>query len=123
MLRELAVVPALVATLFGSGADRHLGESDYGRTIHVHRGATIAVRLPNSGSGGYLQPQSSDERIVRRTTATGGYPTADDARATFVARHRGTADLTATTDYACLHANPPCEIAQREWVVHVVVRR
>ena len=29
---------------------------------------------------------------------------------------------TAATDYACLHTTPSCEIAQREWIVHVVVR-
>jgi hypothetical protein len=101
---------------------RYLHEGDYGRTIHVSRGDVLKVRLPNGSSGGYHQPQTSDGGIVQRTNAAGGYPTDYIARARFVAHHQGTADLTASTDYSCLHQQPQCEIAQREWIVHVVVR-
>jgi hypothetical protein len=81
----------------------------------------VTVRLPNGSGGGYHQPQTSDGNIVFRTNAAGGYPTDFTARARFIARHRGTADLTAYTDYSCLHQQPQCEIAQRDWIVHVVV--
>ena len=74
------------------------------------------------GSGGSYDLPQSTTAVMRRTNASGGYPTDQPARATFVATARGTADLIASTDYACLHATPPCEIAQREWMVHVVVR-
>ena len=115
---------AVLLVLFAPGASantiRHLHEDDYGRTIHVHRWDTIVVRLPNN-SGGYHVPRTSDRDVLRRTSVSGGYPSAEDARASFRARHRGTADLTAYTDYACLHTTPRCEIAQREWIVHVVV--
>ena len=101
---------------------RHLHESDSGRTIHVSRGDVIKVRLPGGSMGGYHRPRTSDGDVVERTNATGGYPSDDTARARFVARHRGTADLTSYTDYRCLHTQPRCLPPQREWVVHVVVK-
>jgi hypothetical protein len=95
----------------------HLTDSDSGKTIHIAVGQQVNVELSD---GSYDQPQSSSA-VMRRTSASGGYPTAQPARATFVATASGTADLSAATDYACLHTNPRCEIAQREWIVHVVV--
>lgn len=115
-LIALAATPALASTHHW-----YLKQSDYGRTIHVHVGDKISVRLPGGTSGGYHRPRSSNSTVAQRIWAAGGYPSADDARATFVARHRGKADLTATTDYPCLHTNPRCMIAQRIWTVHVVV--
>ena len=118
------VVPALVVGLLSSGSGttvRHLHEDDSGRTIHVSRGDVVKVRLPGGSSGGYHRPRTSDRDVLRRTSASGGYPSDDDARARFVARHRGTADLTSYTDYTCLHTQPRCLPPQREWIVHVVV--
>jgi hypothetical protein len=120
---HLAVVPLAVAGLLAmpaSAQHRHLHESDSGRTIHVHRGDEISVRLPG-GSGGYHRPRSSDGTIVHRQFAVGGYPDDADAHARFIARHRGTADLTSYNDYACLHTQPPCLPPQKDWIVHVVV--
>ena len=127
MIRRLLVLPVVVvlglvaAPASASTHHRYLKESDYGRTIHVVPGDKISVRLPGGSGGGYRQPRSSDATVVERVWAAGGYPSDDDARATFVARKHGKADLTATTDYPCLHTTPRCEIAQRIWVVHVVV--
>jgi hypothetical protein len=119
-----AAVVAALLTLLAPAASastvRNLHESDSGRTIHVSPGDVIRVRLPG-GSGGYHVPRGSDRYVVRRTSAAGGYPSEQDARATFVARHRGTADLTSYTDYKCLHTDPRCLPPQRQWVVHVVV--
>lgn len=97
-----------------------LDDTDSGRTVRVDVGAIIRVRLPGGPSGGYHQPASTGT-AVQRTAAAGGYPTAQPATATFVARHHGTADLTSTTDYTCLHTTPRCLPPQRTWVVHVVV--
>lgn len=122
-LIRVALVSGLLALLAPSASAstiRHLHEDDSGRTIHVHRWDTITVRLPG-GSGGYHVPRTSDRDVLRRTSASGGYPSDADARASFRARHRGTADLTSYTDFACLHTEPRCLPAQREWVVHVVV--
>ena len=126
MIRRLVVLAVLPVMLVASPASasthhRYLKESDYGRTIHVVVGDKISVRLPGGSSGGYRRPRSSDSTVAQRVWAAGGYPSSDDARATFVAEHRGKADLTAVTDYPCLHTTPRCMIAQRNWVVHVVV--
>ena len=125
--RRLLVVPVLVtgvvaAPAFASIHHRYLKESDSGRTIHVVVGDKVSVRLPGGSSGGYRRPRSSNSTVAQRVWAAGGYPSNDDARATFVARHHGKADLTATTDYPCLHTTPRCMIAQRIWIVHVVVQ-
>src|SRR4051794_11503573 len=127
VFRRVAVIsalalPLLVGTPAGAQqtATRHLHESDSGRTIHVHVGDVITVRLPG-GSGGYHRPRSSDHDVVHRRSASGGYPSEADARARFVARQTGKADLTSVTDYYCLHTTPRCLPPQHDWVVHVVV--
>ena len=122
-----ALVPML-ALAFAAGSStasastvRHMHEDDSGRTIHVSRGDVIRVRLPGGSAGGYHKPRTSDRDVVRRTSASGGYPSDDDARARFVARRKGSADLTSYTDYRCLHTEPRCLPPQRQWVVHVIV--
>ncbi len=116
------VTPSTVPPPTPAPADpAHLTESDSGQTIHVVVGQQVQVELGGGSGGSYDLPQSSSA-VMRRTSASGGYPTDQPARATFVATAKGTADLTATTDAACLHATPRCEIAQREWMVHVIVR-
>lgn len=125
-MRRLLVVPVLAIGLVATPASasthhRYLTQSDTGRTIHVVVGDKISVRLPGGSGGGYHRPRSSNEANVDRVWSTGGYPGDADAQANFIARHTGKADLTATTDYPCLHTNPRCEIAQRIWIVHVVV--
>jgi len=124
---RVALVAALVGLLgsltpsASASTTRYLHESDSGRTIHVARGDVIKVRLPGGSMGGYHRPRTSDGSVVDRTNAAGGYPSDDTARARFVARHRGTADLTSYTDYQCLHTEPRCLPPQRQWTVHVDV--
>lgn len=63
------------------------------------------------------------ERWSCRTRPTGvRVPIAAAAQASFLATERGTADLTAMTDFTCLHSHPACEPPQRLWQVRVVVR-
>ena len=125
---RVALVAALVgllglATPGASAATvRYLHRGDSGRTIHLERGDVVKVRLPNSSGGGYHRPRTSDSAVMQRTNAAGGYPSDDVSRARFVAIGKGTADLTASTDYACLHSQPQCEIAQQIWTVHIVVQ-
>jgi hypothetical protein len=133
--RRLAVIPLVVlplmsgalvggapAAVTSAGRIWHLHESDSGSTLHVERGDIVKVRLPGGTSGGYHRPRTSDRDVLRRRWAEGGYPSDSDARAAFLARHNGTADLTSYDDYACLHTEPRCLPPQREWIVHVVVR-
>jgi hypothetical protein len=97
-----------------------LTESDSGRTITLTVGQLVTVNLPGGSSGGYDQPQSSSA-AMHRDSVSGGYPTDQPAVAQFTAAHAGAADLTSQTDYKCLHAQPPCMVAQKQWVVHVIV--
>jgi len=99
----------------------HLTEADSGQTIRVRVGEQVNVELPGGSGGGYHQPASSSD-VMNRTAASGGYPTDQPARASFVATRAGTADLTAYDDFACLHTRPRCLPPQREWIVHVVVQ-
>jgi hypothetical protein len=63
----------------------------------------------------------SSSQILQRVSASGGYPSSQPARATFLARAPGPADLTSQTDFTCLHSTPACLPAQRIWTLHVVV--
>ncbi len=99
----------------------HLTESDSGQTVRIRVGEDVSVELPGGPSGGYHQPLSSSD-IMKRTSASGGYPTDQPARASFVATRVGTAELTSYDDFACLHSDPRCLPAQREWIVHVIVQ-
>jgi len=53
--------------------------------------------------------------------ASGGYPSTRPAIAVFVAVRSGTASVTSITDHPCLHADPPCMMAQRVWSLRVLV--
>jgi hypothetical protein len=83
-------------------------------------GQSVQVELPG-GQGGYDQPVSSSD-AMHRDSSTGGYPSDQPSQSRFTADHAGSADLTSTTDYSCLHTQPRCLPPQRQWVVHVVVR-
>lgn len=88
--------------------------------LRLHRGDTVEVSLPGGAQGGYVRPTSSTDSL-NRSSASGGYPSDQPARATFVAVKAGSADLSAQTDYTCLHSNPRCLPPQRQWIVHVIV--
>ena len=97
-----------------------LTDNDSGRSVVVRLGDRITVVL--GGNGQQWDQPSARGDAVRRTTAAGGYPTTLPARATFLAVSAGSAQLTATTDAACLHAQPRCMIPQRDWSVQVTIK-
>jgi hypothetical protein len=105
--------PSPRPTLHGS---RSLGESDSGSTVVLHVGDAVSVTLGSE----YDQPEARSD-ILDRTSASGGYPSGRPAQATFRAVSTGKTDVESSTDYSCLHSTPPCRIAQRLWIVHVVV--
>jgi hypothetical protein len=113
--------PASVAAPKPHDGRWQIGLRDSGKTIHVSPGDHIVVRLPGGASGGFHRPRSSSPAKVRRTTAHGGYPSKHRAVARFVAVEPGMAELSATDDYTCLHATPPCLPPQRQWRVHLEV--
>lgn len=109
-----STTPSPTPTYTGS---RTVTESDSGATVTLTVGETLAVVLPSQ----YDPPNSSGPAMVRESSS-GGYPSGNELHATFRAASAGRADITSTTDYPCLHTTPRCEIAQRIWVVHVIVR-
>jgi hypothetical protein len=105
--------PTPTPTYVGS---RTLVESDSGATIKLKVGEIVKVSLPAE----YDPPTAQGDELTR-VSSTGGYPSGQRVEAAFRADRSGRTDITSTTDYACLHTTPMCEIAQRLWMVHVVV--
>jgi len=88
------------------------------QTVRLHVGDKLKVHLGTS----FRRPTSTDRSVIHRISYSGGYPTTEDARASFKAMSPGRADISSTTDAACLHAEPRCMIAQQMWTVHVIVK-
>jgi hypothetical protein len=109
-----SVTPSPTPTYAGS---RTVTDSDSGATVTLTVGETLTVVLPSQ-----YDPPTSSGAAVTRESSTGGYPSGNELHATFRAVSAGRADITSTTDYPCLHTTPRCMIAQRIWVVHVIVR-
>ena len=105
--------PSSKATVSGSTS---LTEEDAGTTVTLKVGESVRVVLPAE----YHQPEAQGS-AVERTASSGGYPSASPATATFVATAAGTAQISSTTDYACLHATPSCSLPQRLWSVQIRV--
>lgn len=108
-----SVTPSSTPTYTGS---RTLVESDSGATINLRVGEIVKVSLPPE----YDTPEAQSD-VVTRVSSSGGYPSGKALEAVFRAARVGRTDITSSTDYACLHAQPMCMIPQREWIVHVVV--
>jgi hypothetical protein len=98
---------------------RTLTVADNGAKVRLRRGQTIVVILASHVQ--MWQPPKASGLALRRTSSRGGYPLSQVAFASFVAVRPGLATLTSTTDAGCLHAEPPCEIAQQLWAVTIVV--
>jgi len=94
-------------------------EADSGRTVHLHIGQRLRVVL--GGRGEQWHRPASPGPSLRLASADGGYPSGRPAKAAFIAVQAGTASITSITDHPCLHAQPPCKIAQRVWSVRVLV--
>ena len=98
-----------------------LTTADDGVTVRLRPGQQVTVMLAGQGpSYGWHIPAVAGI-AVRRSSASGGYPSRQPARAAFLAIHPGIATLSASDDTACLHAQPPCAVPQREWRVTIIV--
>ena len=98
---------------------RTLTVADNGAKVRLRRGRTIVVILASPAQ--MWHPPMASGLALRRTSSRGGYPVSQLAVASFVAVRPGLATLTSTTDARCLHAQPPCEIAQQLWAVTIIV--
>lgn len=93
--------------------------ADSGKTVTLHIGQRLRIVL-GGRSEQWHRPASTGPSL-RLTAASGGYPSNRPADAVFLAVRAGTASVTSMTDHPCLHAQPPCMIAQRAWSVRVLV--
>lgn len=96
-------------------------EADDGRTVQLRVGQRLRVVL--GGRGEQWDRPASSGPAVRLTAVSGGYPTGHPADAVFLAVRAGTASVSSITDYACLHAEPACKIAQRVWAISATVTK
>ena len=90
-----------------------------GTTVRLFRGQSVSVVLRGTALSWHVPAATG--RAVRQTSASGGYPGHQPARATFLATWPGRAVLSSFDDIACLHARPSCAVAQRSWRVVVFV--
>ena len=90
-----------------------------GTTVRLFRGQSVSVVLRGTALSWHIPAATGT--AVRRTSASGGYPGHQPARATFLATWPGRAVLSSFDDIACLHARPSCAVAQRSWRVVVFV--
>ena len=90
-----------------------------GTTVRLFRGQSVSVVLRGTALSWHIPAATGT--AVRRTSASGGYPGHQPARATFLATWPGRAVLSSFNDIACLHARPSCAVAQRSWRVVVFV--
>jgi hypothetical protein len=90
-----------------------------GKTVRLFRGQSVSVVLGGTALSWHVPAATG--RAVRRTSASGGYPGHQPARATFRAAWPGRAVLSSFNDTACLHARPSCTVAQRSLRVVVFV--
>lgn len=126
-IRVLATVAAVASLGLGAGgaaaapsqaAHTYSAPAQSGQTVRMHVGDKLRVQLRSS----YDPPTSSRPDRLRRVRYSGGYPTGQPLTAVFKALRTGRAEVSAQTDYPCLHTTPRCEIAQQMYVVHVVIR-
>lgn len=94
---------------------------DAGRTVTVRPGTVIVVELAG-GAGSFHTPTTDAPSILRADSTSGGYPAAGPAVAKFTAIGNGIAQVTSTTDAACLHSQPACMIPQQQFTVTIRVR-
>jgi len=90
-----------------------------GTTVRLFRGQPVSVVLRGTALSWHIPAATG--MALRRTSASGGYPGHQPARATFVATWPGRAVLSSFDDIACLHSRPSCAVAQRTWRVVVFV--
>lgn len=96
-------------------------EADSGTAVHLRIGQRLRVVL--DGHGMQWHRPATPGPILRLAETSGGYPSASPAVAVFIAVRSGTAAVTSITDHPCLHASPPCKIAQRVWSIRVLVAK
>lgn len=87
--------------------------ADSGAVVNLRVGQQVTVVLAPAFMAWHVP--SATGAVLRRVSASGGYPGRQPARAVFLAVAPGTAVLSAESDTACLHAHPRCMVPQQLW--------
>ena len=97
-----------------------LTTSSNGQSFQVASGNKVWAVLPGDGQRyhGYTAPQSSDTAVLRADGASCSAPSGYFCTE-FLAVSTGQAQLTATSDPACLQASPPCGAPSQFWRVNI----
>lgn len=98
------------------GPDVAVGDPDNQSTVTLVVGQTLGVTL-----GAEFLPPTVSGTALARVSTSGGYPTGQPLAALYRAVAPGSVDVATRSDYACLHATPPCAVPIRLWTVHVNV--
>lgn len=75
--------------------------ADNGHHYRLHAGDHLDVTLTGPGNDTWTEPATSESPILKRTGGSSGLT----ATGTFVAKTKGTAQVTAT---GMINCNPPC---------------
>jgi hypothetical protein len=104
--------PRSPQVLLGS---QRLTSVNNGDKVKLAVGQRIDVSL-----GGF-DPIDETGAALTVTVHRGGYPSSSPATGGYLAMAPGTATLQTTSDAACLHGKPPCEVPVMMWQVTVEV--
>ncbi|HKR67773.1 MAG TPA: hypothetical protein VJT16_02930 [Streptosporangiaceae bacterium] len=128
---RMVITVAALAALAGCGSavpgtstpngEVSVTEADSGKTVHLRIDQRLRIVL--GGHGMQWHRPATPDPVLHLIEASGGYPRQGPAVAVFVAIRSGTASVTSITDHPCLHASPPCKIAQRVWSIRVLIAR
>ncbi len=100
-----------------SGTPVVVTEADNNKTISLHVGDTLAVRL----AAMYQAPTVTPAGVLTLESINGGYPNPMPLVANYRAAAPGQADVTTLSDAACNHDPMPCPSPQVRWTIHVTV--
>jgi hypothetical protein len=98
----------------GSSRTVIVTQADSGRSLTLHKGDRLGVKLSGPAAFTWTEPVSSDPAVLRRRTGSSGA----DASATFLAVSLGKVTVTATDNPNCY---PRCLIASRAFEVGVSI--
>jgi hypothetical protein len=99
------------------GANVVVTDADDGKTFSLRVGQYLDVRL--SGGMSWSEPQSSDQQVLPRLSAS--QASDGSAQGRFRAVAKGQADVSATQSAPCATSTPRCMVPSRLWRVTIVV--
>jgi len=99
-----------------------VGPDSNGQSVDLTVGQRLVVTLEPDWTPPAVTGEPADPNTdPLQTESSVGFPEPQSAAGTFLARHSGTATVTATTDCTCLHTAPTCTLPQQAFKITVQV--